>query len=99
MFAASATPSSSSSSERPSAVFGLPIHSYGLSKAAAALVAGYLLAREFRRPGWHPDRAWSIVVAATVVGFVGGKLYYLAERAGELTAHSFGPAGLTRSAA
>jgi phosphatidylglycerol:prolipoprotein diacylglycerol transferase len=37
-------------------------------------VAGYLLAREFRRLGWHPDRAWSIVVAATVVGFVGGKL-------------------------
>jgi phosphatidylglycerol:prolipoprotein diacylglycerol transferase len=76
-------------------VFGLPIHSYGVSKAAAALVAGYLLAREFRRLGWHPDRAWSIVVVATVVGFVGGKLYYLAEHAGELSAHSLGPSGFT----
>jgi phosphatidylglycerol:prolipoprotein diacylglycerol transferase len=76
-------------------LFGLPIHSYGVSKAAAALVAGYLLAREFRHLGWHPDRAWSIVVAATVVGFVGGKLYYLAEHAGELSAHSLGPSGFT----
>ncbi len=53
-------------------VFGFPVNSYGVSKAAAALVAGYLLAREFRRLGWNPDRAWSIVLTATVVGFVGG---------------------------
>ncbi len=42
-------------------VFGLPIHSYGVSKAAAALVAGYLLVREFRRLGWsrtRPGRLW-----------------------------------------
>lgn len=76
-------------------VFGLPIHSYGVSKAAAALVAGYLLAREFRRLGWNPDRAWSIVIAATVMGFVGGKLYYPAEHAGSLSPHSFGPSGFT----
>jgi phosphatidylglycerol:prolipoprotein diacylglycerol transferase len=76
-------------------VFGFPINSYGVSKAAAALVAGYLLAREFRRLGWNPDRAWSIVVTATVVGFVGGKLYYLAEHVGALSLHSFGSSGFT----
>ncbi len=76
-------------------VFGLPIHSYGVSKAAAALVAGHLLAREFRRLGWEADRAWTIVVAATVVGFAGGKLYFLAEHVGNLSAHSFGSSGFT----
>jgi phosphatidylglycerol:prolipoprotein diacylglycerol transferase len=76
-------------------VFGFPIHSYGVSKAAAALVAGYLLAREFRRLNWEPDRAWSIVATATVVGFAGGKLYFLAEHADNLSAHSFGGSGFT----
>jgi phosphatidylglycerol:prolipoprotein diacylglycerol transferase len=76
-------------------VLGFPINSYGVSKAAAALVAGYLLAREFRRLGWDPDRAWSIVVTATVMGFVGGKLYFLAEHIGELSPHSFGSSGFT----
>ena len=38
--------------------------------------------------GVHP-----VVVWATVLGFVGGKLYYLAEHAGSLSAHSFGPSG------
>ncbi len=68
-------------------IFGLSINSYGVSKALAALVAGYLLAREFRRLGWDPDRAWNIVMVATVLGFAGGKLYYLAERASDLTPH------------
>ncbi len=76
-------------------IFGLPINSYGVSKALAALVAAYFLAREFRRLGWDPDRAWNIVVAATALGFAGGKLYYLAERAGHLTPHDFGSAGFT----
>jgi phosphatidylglycerol:prolipoprotein diacylglycerol transferase len=65
------------------------------SKALAALVAGYLLARKFRRLGWDSDRAWNIVVVATVLGFAGGKLYYLAERASDLTLHDFGSAGFT----
>ncbi|SDY65676.1 phosphatidylglycerol:prolipoprotein diacylglycerol transferase [Modestobacter sp. DSM 44400] len=76
-------------------VFGLPINSYGVSKAAAALVAGYLLAREFRRLGWDGEKAWSMVGWATVAGFAGGKLYYLAEHAASLSPHSFGPAGFT----
>lgn len=76
-------------------IFGLPINSYGVSKALAAIAAAYLLAREFRRLGWDPDRAWNIVLAATVVGFAGGKLYYLAENLGDLTPHRFGSAGFT----
>ena len=76
-------------------IFGLPINSYGVTKALAALAAAYLLAREFRRLGWDPDKAWNIVLAATFMGFVGGKLYYLAERAGRLTPHDFGSSGFT----
>lgn len=76
-------------------IFGFPVNSYGLSKAAAAVLAGYLLAREFRRLGWNPDRAWSLAGWATVLGFVGGKLYYLAEHADSLSAHSFGSSGFT----
>jgi phosphatidylglycerol:prolipoprotein diacylglycerol transferase len=76
-------------------IFGFSVNSYGLSKAAAALIAGYLLAREFRRLVWNPDRAWSIVLAATILGFVGGKLYFLAEHLGNLSPHSFGSSGFT----
>lgn len=76
-------------------VFGLPINSYGVTKALAAFAAAYLLAREFRRLGWDPDKAWNIVIAATFTGFLGGKLYYLAERAGQLTPHDFGSSGFT----
>lgn len=76
-------------------IFGFPINSYGVSKALAALVAAYLLGREFRRLGWDPERAWNMVMAATVLGFAGGKLYYLAEHAGNLTPHDFGSSGFT----
>lgn len=54
-------------------IFGFPMNSYGVSKALAALVAAYLLGREFRRLGWDPERAWNMVMAATVLGFAGGK--------------------------
>lgn len=76
-------------------IFGFPINSYGVSKALAAIAAAYLLAREFRRLGWDPDRAWDIVLTVTVIGFVGGKLYYLAENARNLTPHDFGSSGFT----
>lgn len=76
-------------------LFGFPVNSYGVSEALAAIAAGFLLAREFRRLGWDPQRAWDIVMAATVLGFVGGKLYYLAEHAGNLTPHDFGSSGFT----
>ncbi|SSC22209.1 Prolipoprotein diacylglyceryl transferase, partial [Klenkia terrae] len=76
-------------------MLGFPINSYDASKVAAALLACYLSARELRRLGWDPDRAWSLVVWATVLGFVAGELYYLAEHAGSLSPLSFGSSGFT----
>ncbi len=76
-------------------IFGLPIRSYGVSKVLAALVAIFLLGREFRRLGWNQKVATNLVVAATLFGFLGGKLYYLAENAGSLSLHDFGGSGFT----
>ena len=76
-------------------IAGVPVTGYGVSKALAVLVAGWLLSREFRRVGWDPDRAWSLATAGLVLGFAGGKVYYLAENAGSLSPHDFGPSGFT----
>jgi hypothetical protein len=53
-------------------VFGVSITSYGVSKALAALAAAILLVREFRRLGWNPDLAVTLVTATTLLGFLGG---------------------------
>lgn len=76
-------------------VFGFPIQSYGVSKALAAIVAGLVLARAFRRHGLPGDVAWSVVLHGTLWGFLGAKLYYLAEHAPNLTWHDVGPMGFT----
>jgi phosphatidylglycerol:prolipoprotein diacylglycerol transferase len=76
-------------------LFGVPIQSYGVSKALAVMVAIFLLGREFRRLGWDKDVTTSLVVTTTVAGFLGAKLYYLAEHAGSLTLHDFGGSGFT----
>ena len=76
-------------------VFGISITSYGASKALAAFAAAFLLTREFRRLGWSPEPATTLVLATTLVGFLGGKLYYLAEHADQLTVHHLGGAGFT----
>lgn len=76
-------------------LFGVPLHSYGVSKALAALVAGWLLAREFRGRGWDADKAWDLVIYSTVLGFIGGKLYFLAENLDDLQWHHLGGSGFT----
>jgi phosphatidylglycerol:prolipoprotein diacylglycerol transferase len=76
-------------------LLGVPISSYGVSKALAALVAALILARSFRRRGWPRDDAYAVVLAATVWGFIGAKLYYLAEHARTLMPHDFGMSGFT----
>lgn len=76
-------------------VLGWPVQSYGVSKALAALVAGLVLARAFRRHGLPSEVAWTLVVHAVLWGFVGAKLYYLAEHAGSLSWHDLGGAGFT----
>ena len=74
---------------------GLQLTSYGVSKGLAAIVAGLVLARELRRRGLDPGLAYPLVLAGTLAGFVGAKLYYLAENAGSLTAHDLGGSGFT----
>jgi len=54
-----------------------------------------MLRREFRRLGWNPESATTLVIASTVVGFLGAKLYYLSEHPGHLSMHDFGGSGFT----
>ncbi|WP_291380146.1 prolipoprotein diacylglyceryl transferase family protein [Demequina sp.] len=74
---------------------GIDVQTYGVSKAAAAVVAAVLLGRAFRRHGLEKDDAHTLVLWATVWGFVGAKIYYLLENAPTLTAHDFGGMGFT----
>ncbi len=76
-------------------VGGLEVTSYGASKALAALVVWYLVARELKRHGRDPGLAYSLTLAGFLGGFLGAKLYYLAEQGGELSAHDLGGMGFT----
>ena len=72
------------------------LQSYGLSKALAALVAGWLLQRELARRGQPVEAGFPLAVAALVGGFLGAKLYYLVEQSGGgLSPHDFGGSGFT----
>jgi len=48
-----------------------------VSKALAALVGAYLLGHAFQRIGYDKERGHSLVLWATLWGFVGAKIYYL----------------------
>lgn len=74
---------------------GVDVTGYGVSKALAIVVAGWLLGRELRRVGRDAELAWPLTIAGAAVGFLGAKLYYLAEHAGSLTAMDFGGSGFT----
>jgi phosphatidylglycerol:prolipoprotein diacylglycerol transferase len=76
-------------------IFGLDIQAYGVSKALAALVAALLLARAFERLNLKRDSAYSLVMWATIWGFVGAKIYYLLEHLPTLTMHDLGGRGFT----
>ncbi len=76
-------------------VFGFDIQSYGVSKALAALVAAFMLARAFERLGLKRDSAYSLVMWATVWGFLAAKAYYLLEHLPTLTVHDLGGMGFT----
>jgi phosphatidylglycerol:prolipoprotein diacylglycerol transferase len=76
-------------------VFGFDIQSYGVSKALAALVAAFLLARAFERLGLKRDSAYSLVMWATIWGFVGAKIYYLLEQLPNFDVHHLGGMGFT----
>ncbi|MGV8977583.1 MAG: prolipoprotein diacylglyceryl transferase [Cellulomonas sp.] len=76
-------------------ILGFDVQSYGVSKALAAVVAGFLLARAFDRRGLTRDSAYSLVIWATIWGFVGAKIYFLLEHSSSLMAHDFGGSGFT----
>ena len=72
------------------------LQSYGVSKALAVLVGGWLLKRELVRRGRPADAGFAIALAALVGGFLGAKLYYLIEASGDgLSMHDFGGSGFT----
>ncbi|MCG7284743.1 prolipoprotein diacylglyceryl transferase [Cellulomonas sp. ACRRI] len=76
-------------------IFGLDIQTYGVSKAAAAFIAAYLLGRAFSRLGIKRDSAHSLVLWATVWGFVGAKVYFVLENLDDLSWHHLGGMGFT----
>lgn len=74
---------------------GLDIQTYGVSKVLAALLAAYLLGRAFERHSLKKDDAHSLVMWATIWGFVGAKIYHLLENLGNLSWHHLGGSGFT----
>ncbi|MBN9375496.1 MAG: prolipoprotein diacylglyceryl transferase [Cellulomonas sp.] len=76
-------------------IFGFDVQSYGVSKAAAALLAAWLLGRAFQRRGLKTDDAYSLVMWATIWGFVGAKIYFLLEHTDEISLHHLGGSGFT----
>lgn len=76
-------------------ILGIDVQSYGVSKAAAALVAAWLLGRAFERRGLKKDSAHALVLWATVWGFVGAKVYYLLEQYPAIAMHDLGGMGFT----
>lgn len=76
-------------------ILGFDVQTYGLSKAAAALVAAWLLGRAFERRGLSKDSAHALVLWSTVWGFVGAKIYYLLEQLPSITLHDLGGMGFT----
>lgn len=76
-------------------ILGLDVQTYGLSKALAALTGAYLLGRTFERHGLAKEVAHTLVLWATVVGFVAAKAYFLAEQMPDVTVHDLGGMGFT----
>lgn len=52
----------------------LTIYSFGMMMALGFLVSGYVVSVEFRRRGFDPEDAWSIVLWAAIGGIVGSRL-------------------------
>lgn len=73
--------------------FGIQVQSYGVSKALALLVGGFLLGRAFQRIGYDKELAHSLALWATVWGFVGAKAYFLLANLDHLTWHMLGGSG------
>ena len=77
----------------------MSVQSYGVSKALAALVAGWLIYRELLRRGAKKEPAYQLATRLTlwgaIAGFAGAKLYYLAEHPSSFSIHHIGGTGFT----
>ena len=72
------------------------IHSYGVMVAVALLLSWVVLRIELHRVAGRGDAAAAVVLAAAIGGFVGARLYWLAEHAGEASfVDSLSGAGFT----
>ncbi len=74
-------------------VFGFQVQSYGVSKALAAIVGAIILGRRFRRLGLATELAHSLVLWATVWGFVAAKAYFLIDNWSHFEWHMLGSSG------
>jgi phosphatidylglycerol---prolipoprotein diacylglyceryl transferase len=62
-------------------------YTYGLFVALAILTAGFVTHRLLRARGLPPEFAFELVIAATVGGFVGARLYWVAQHTGMFKTH------------
>jgi phosphatidylglycerol:prolipoprotein diacylglycerol transferase len=60
-------------------VFGLPIKTFGLAFGIAFLLCGLLLAKRLKELDKPVDYAYEIVFSALVGGFLGARIWYIAE--------------------
>ena len=74
-------------------LFGFPVQSYGVSKALAAIVGAIILGRRFQRLGLDKELAHSLVLWATVWGFVAAKIYFLVDNWQHFEWHMLGSSG------
>lgn len=74
-------------------VFGVQIQSYGASKALAAIVGALILGRRFHHLGFDKEIAYSLVMWATVWGFVAAKVYFLLDNWSHFDLHMLGSSG------
>ena len=58
-------------------VFGLPIFWYGIIVAVGFAVGAFVITKRAERFGILPDRAIDALIAATIGGIIGARLYYV----------------------
>lgn len=58
----------------------LTINSFGVMAMLGFLIPTLLLRKEVERYGQHPDFGNSMIIAAMIGGFLGARIYYVAER-------------------
>jgi phosphatidylglycerol:prolipoprotein diacylglycerol transferase len=64
-------------------IFGLSIKTFGLMFGLAFIASGSLVARRLKELGKLPDLAYELTFAALFGGFLGARLWYIAEHWGD----------------